>query len=68
MWYDRLSEYLLKKWYRNDPICPCIYVKILKNEFAIIIIYVDETNIMRTLIEFTKTIDWLKKKFEMKDL
>ena len=22
MWYNRLSEYLLKKWYKNDPIFP----------------------------------------------
>ena len=27
MWYYRLSEYLLKKGYKNDPICPCIFIK-----------------------------------------
>ena len=27
MWYNRLSEYLLKKGYKNDPICPCIFIK-----------------------------------------
>ena len=27
MWYNRLSEYLLKEGYKNDPICPCIYMK-----------------------------------------
>ena len=26
MWYNRLSEYLLKKGYKNDPICPCIFI------------------------------------------
>ena len=26
MWYNRLSEYLLKEGYKNDPICPCIYM------------------------------------------
>ena len=27
MWYNRLSEYLLKKGYKNDPICPYIFIK-----------------------------------------
>jgi len=36
MWYNRLSAYLLKEGYGNDHICPCIYMKILENEFAII--------------------------------
>jgi len=34
MWYNYLSEYLLKEWYRKDHICPSIYMKILENEFA----------------------------------
>ena len=25
MWYNRLSEYLLKEGYINNPICPCIF-------------------------------------------
>ena len=24
MWYNRLSKYLLKEGYANNPICPCI--------------------------------------------
>ena len=39
-----------------------------KNEFAIIIVYVDEINIIGTTNELTKAIDCLKKEFEMKDL
>ena len=27
MWYNHLSEYLLKKGYKNDPMCPCIFIK-----------------------------------------
>ena len=27
MWYNRLSEYLLKEGYANNPICPCIFIK-----------------------------------------
>jgi len=36
VWYNHLIEYLLKEGYKNDPICPCINMKISKNEFAII--------------------------------
>jgi len=27
MWYNRLSEYLIKEGYKNDLICPCIFYK-----------------------------------------
>ena len=30
MRYNHLSEYLLKKWYKNNPICPCIFNKKLE--------------------------------------
>jgi len=43
-------------------------MKILKNEFSIIIVYVDDINIVGTPNELIKTIDCLKKEFEMKDL
>jgi len=46
MWYNRLSEYLLKEWYKNDPICHCIYMKRSDNEFVIIVVYVDDLNIV----------------------
>jgi len=39
-----------------------------KNEFAIIIFYVDDINIDWTPNELTKAFDYLKKEFEMKDL
>jgi len=38
-----------------------------KNEFAIIIVYVNDINIVGTPTEFTKVIDYLKKEFEKKD-
>jgi len=59
---------LLKEGYRNDPFCPCNYLKILENEFAIIIVYVDDINILGTPNELTKAIDCSNKEFEMKDL
>jgi len=27
MWYNRLSEYLLKEGYKNNQICPCVFIK-----------------------------------------
>jgi len=42
-------------------------VKISKNKFVIIVVYAYNINIVGTPNEFTKAIDCLKKKFEMKD-
>ena len=61
MWHNCLIEYLLKEGYRNDPICSCIYTKRSKNEFAIIIVYVDDKNIIGTPNELKKAIDYSKK-------
>ena len=36
IWYNRLSEYLLKEGYVNNPICTCIFIKKSKIGFAII--------------------------------
>ena len=68
MWYNRLSEYLVKEGYKNDPICPCIFMKRSGNEFAIISVYVDDINIIGTPKELDKAKNCLKKEFEMKDL
>ena len=68
MWYNRLSEYLLKEGYMNDPIYPCIFIRRSKNNFAIIFIYVDDINIIGTPEEHPKAINCLKKEFGMKDI
>ena len=68
MWYNRLSEYLLKEGYQNNPICPYIFIKKSQSGFVIITVYVDDLNIIRTLEELSKTIEYLKKEFKMKDL
>ena len=60
MWYNRLSEYLLKEGYANDPICQCIFIKKLETGFAIIVVYVDDLNLIRTLEELTRTTKYLK--------
>ena len=68
MWYNRLSEYLLKKGYKNDPICRCIFIKRSGSEFVIIAVYVDDLNIIGTRKELLEAVECLKKEFEMKDL
>ena len=68
MWYNHLSEYLLKEWYVNNPICPCVFIKKSEIGFAIIVVYVDDLNLVGTPEELTKIAEYLKKEFEMKDL
>jgi hypothetical protein len=68
MWYNRLSEYLLKEWFENNPICPYVFFKKSESEFAIITVYVDDLNLVGTPEELTKTATYLKNEFEMKDL
>ena len=68
MWYNRLSQYLLKEGYVNNSICPCVFIRKATTGFVIIGVYVDDLNLIGTLEELIKTIDYLKKKFEMKDL
>ena len=48
MWYNHLSEYLLKEGYVNNPMCSYIFIKKLETRFAIIAVYVDDLNLVRT--------------------
>ena len=68
MWYNCLNEYLWREGYNNDPICPCVFIKKSKSNFVIIVVYVDDLNIIGTHEEILKTINYLKKEYEMKDL
>ena len=68
MWYNRLSEYLLKEGYMNNSICPCVFIKKLKSRLTIIAVYVDDLNLIGTPEELTKTTNYLKNEFDMKDL
>ena len=52
----------------NNLICPCIFIKKSEIGFAIIAVYVDDLNLVGTPKELTKTKNYLKKEFEMKDL
>ena len=67
MWYNRLSEYLIKDGYINNPICPCVFIKKSELGFAILAVYVDDINLFRTPEELTKGTTYLKDEFEMKD-
>ena len=68
MWYNRLNEYLIKDGYINDPICPYVFIKKFEIRFAMIAIYVDDINLIGTLKELSKTVKYLKNKFDVKDL
>ena len=68
MWYNRLSEYLLKEGYVNNPICPCVFIKKTTSGFIIIAVYVDDLNIIGTHKEILEAMIYLKNEFEMKDL
>ena len=68
MWYNRLSEYLIKEGYTNDAICPGVFKKKRISELVVLAIYVDDINLIETPIELQKAIDYLKNEFEMKDI
>ncbi|KAM2449650.1 hypothetical protein PS1_019734 [Malus domestica] len=68
MWYNRLSEYLIKEGYINNVICPCVFIKKSNSGFAIMAVYVDDMNLVGTLEELNKTAEYLKSEFEMKNL
>ena len=48
MWYQRISEYLIKERYKNNPICPCVFIKKSATGFAIVGVYVDDINLIGT--------------------
>jgi ribonuclease HI len=68
MWYNRLSDYLTSKGYKNNTICPCVFIKKTISGYVIIAVYVDDLNIIGTNKEILEVIELLKKEFEMKDL
>ena len=59
---------MLKEGYVNNSICPCIFINKVAIGFVIIAVYVNDLNLIGTPEELIKTIDYLKKEFEMKDL
>lgn len=53
-WYNRLSKYILKEGYKNDTICPCVFIKRPGSEFFIISMYVDDLKIIGTRESFQR--------------
>ena len=68
MWYQHLSQYLLSHGFKNDDICPCIFIKHYLKEFVIIAIYVDDLYIIGTSDVIEDVVAMLRCQFEMKDL
>ncbi|KAM1037644.1 hypothetical protein ACFX2C_032437 [Malus domestica] len=68
MWYNSLSEYLTSQGYVNNELCPCVFIKKSHFEFAIVAVYVDDMNLIRTSAELEEIATHLKSEFEMKDL
>ena len=52
----------------NKLICPCIFIKKRETEFAIIVMYVDDLNLIGTSKKLIKTSKYLENEYEMKYL
>ena len=68
MWYNRLSEFLLKRGYVNNEDCPCVFIRKSQNGFCIISVYVDNLNIIGHIEDIEEASAYLKTEFEMKDM
>jgi len=68
MWFNRLSNFLLKRGYTNNDDCPCVFIKKSTDRFCIISVYVDDLNIIGTTRDIEEVLAYLKTEFEMKDL
>ena len=67
MWFNRLSNFLLKRGYTNNDDCPCVFIKKSNDEFCIISVYVDDLNMIGTARDIEEAMAYLKIGFEMKD-
>jgi hypothetical protein len=68
MWYNRLSEFLLKKGYTNNPDSPCVFIRKSQKGFCIVSIYVDDLDTIEYAEDIEEASAYLKIEFEMKDL
>ena len=68
MWYNRLSEFLVKKGYTNNDDYPCVFTKKSPTRFCIISVYVDDLSIIGNPKDIEEARNHLTTEFEMKDL
>jgi hypothetical protein len=68
MWYNRLSEFLLKKGYTSSDGSPCVFIKKSDTEFCIIFVYVDDLNIIGHIQDIHEARNHLTMEFKMKDI
>jgi hypothetical protein len=68
MWFNQLSNFLLKRGCINNDDCPCVFIKKSNDGFCIISVYVDDLNINGTTRDIEEAMAYLKTEFEMKDL
>jgi hypothetical protein len=68
MWYNRLSDFLLKMGYINNPDSPCVFIRKSQKGFCIISVYVHDINIIGYAEDIVEAKTYLKAEFEMKDL
>jgi hypothetical protein len=68
MWYNWLSDFLLKKGYVNETYSPGVFIRKSQKNFCIILVYVDDLNIIGCKDDIEEASTYLKAEFEMKDL
>jgi hypothetical protein len=68
IWYNRLNEFLLNKWYSDSDDSPFVFIRKSTSVFWIISAYVDDLNIIGHVKDIDEAHNHLKKEFEMKDL
>jgi hypothetical protein len=68
MWFNWLSNFLVKRGYINHGDCPCVFINRSNNGFFIISIYDEDLNIIGITRDIEEAMAYLKTKFEMKKL
>ena len=68
MCYNHLIEYLLREEYAYNFIDPCMFIKKLSIGIAIVVVYTNNMHLSKTLEKIIRIVDYLQRKFEMKDL
>jgi hypothetical protein len=68
MWYNRLSEFLLRKVYTKNDDCPRVFIKRSKVRDCVKSVYVDDLNIIGNKLDIDEARHHMTTEFEMKDL